>query len=218
MRAASKLLINRRLDLTVDGLEWIPPAGPVIIAARHFHHLYDGCVLLSVVSRPTSILVALDWVKQPLGRRVMESLCRAAEWPVVQRRGREEFGAGPSGRGLHKAIRESLALLNEGNVLVVFPEAYPNIDPGYTPKSDAEAFLPFESGFARLASMAASRGLTVPIVPAGFRYCQERRWRVHLALGEPVFVANTGAVERVRAEIEARVRRLSTGEGRTRAD
>lgn len=210
MRAASKLLVNRRLDLTIEGREFIPPTGPAIIAARHFHHLYDGCVLLSVIPRPTSILVTLDWVKQPLGRRVMASLCRAASWPIVPRRGQGEPTAGRAGGGLRTAIRQSLALMEEGRVLVVFPEAYPNIDPGYTPKTDADTFLPFEPGFARLASMAAARGLAVPIIPAGFRYCRGTRWRVHLALDEPVFVAGAGDLERARKEIEARVRRLSS--------
>jgi putative membrane protein len=212
MHAASKLLVNRRLDLTVDGREFIPPTGPAIIAARHYHHLYDGCVLLSVIPRPTSILVTLDWVKQPLGKRVMESLCRAARWPIVPRRDQGERNDGRAGRGLHKAIRQSLALMEEERVLVVCPEAYPNIDPGYTPKGDADSFLPFEPGFVRLASMAASRGLAAPIIPAGFRYCQKTRWRVHLAFGEPVFVSGAGDLERARKEIEARVHRLSSTE------
>lgn len=210
MRAAGKLLVGRRLDLTVDGLENLPPAGPVIIAARHFHHLYDGCALLATVPRPLSILVALDWVKRPAGKRAMTALCRAADWPIVQRRDRVQANAqGIVARGLRAATEESLTLLGDGSVLVVFPEGYPNIDPGYTPKADRDAFLPFEPGFARLAAIAARRGMTVPVVPAGFAYLPGDRWRVHLAFGEPVTIHGRGAEAALVEATESAVRRLS---------
>lgn len=210
MRAASALLVRRRLDLTVDGLENIPPAGPVIIAARHFHHLYDGCVLLATVPRPLSILVALDWVKQPVGKRAMTALCQAAEWPVVERR--DHTAAGEKSvlaRGLREATKESLRVLTSGRVLVVFPEGYPNVDPGYTPKPDESAFLSFEPGAVRLAAMAASRGLSVPIVPAGFAYQPGNRWRVRLAFGAPVRVNSRADESAALRHIEAVVRALS---------
>ena len=42
-------LAARRIDLRVEGLEHLPATGPAIIAARHFHHFYDGCALVAVV-------------------------------------------------------------------------------------------------------------------------------------------------------------------------
>ena len=45
------------------GLEHIPTDGPVLLIARHYHHLFDGVVLLLSVPRPIHILVTLDWVK-----------------------------------------------------------------------------------------------------------------------------------------------------------
>jgi putative membrane protein len=210
MRAASTLLVRQQIDLTVDGLENVPSTGPVIIAARHFHHLFDGCVLLATVPRPLSILVALDWVKQPVGKRVMTALCHAAEWPIVERRSRSESGGNRVvARGLREATKESLQALSSGRVLVVFPEGYPNIDPGFTPKPDQASFLPFEPGVVRLAAIAVSRGLSVPIVPAGFAYQPGDRWKVRLAFGEPVRVNGRADEAAALRHIEADVRRLS---------
>ncbi len=111
-----------------------------------------------------------------------------------------------------RAVRDTLALLNAGHVVIIFPEAYPNIDPGLTPKTSPDAFLSFRAGFARLAQMAARRGLQVPIVPAGFTYHQRPdRWHVELRFGEPVFVEPGGqTVEHVVRVVEDHVRALST--------
>ncbi|MDQ3411791.1 MAG: hypothetical protein M3509_06690, partial [Chloroflexota bacterium] len=57
----SQALVSRRLDLTVEGLEQVPRSGPAIIAARHYHHVYDGAVLLATIPRPVRIVVAADW-------------------------------------------------------------------------------------------------------------------------------------------------------------
>jgi hypothetical protein len=71
---ACRRLAHTGTEFTVEGLEHVPASGPVLIVARHFHHLYDGCILL-----------------------------------------------------------------------IIFPEAYLNIDPVYTPKSGQESFLPFRN-------------------------------------------------------------------------
>ncbi len=211
MRAASRVLVKRKLDLRVEGAAHLPPRGPVIIAARHFHHLYDGCAILASVPRPVHILVALDWLTNSAGRFAMEKACRAAGWPVVLR------PHGPSGavdelaaaRAFRAAAKDSLALLSAGRVLLVFPEGYPNIDPGYTPKQNDDEFLPFQPGVVRLASLAAGRGLTVPIVPAGFSYRRGKRWEVTLRFGEPIILAGRAQEQVVLRELETRVRSLS---------
>jgi putative membrane protein len=210
LRAASKLIVARRLDLRVEGSEFLPASGPAIVAARHFHHLYDGCVLLAQVSRPLHLLVALDWVHNRPGRMLMERACRAASWPVVLRRdGVNPVGNGQAARAFRQAVRESLALLESGRILLVFPEGYPNVDPGYTPKRDDAEFLPFQPGLVRLATLAAARGLSVPIVPAGFSYQRGDRWQVILRFGAPITVERRTEEEAVLREIEMRVRCLS---------
>ena len=61
MRAWARATVARRLDVEVEGLQHLPREGPLLIACRHVHHLYDGCLLLTAVPRPVHLLVALDW-------------------------------------------------------------------------------------------------------------------------------------------------------------
>jgi len=211
LHGASKVVVRRRLELRVDGLHHVPAQGPVLIAARHFHHLYDGCALLATVPRPLHILVALDWVANPMGRIVMEQACHAARWPVVERPALQGGVATKDAAfAFRHAARESLDLWREGRMLLVFPEGYPNIDPGFTPKRDETEFLPFQRGYIRLVTLAAQKGMQVPIVPAGLSYQRGERWRVHLRFGTPMFIEKGHSQEEAAAQaIEAEVRRLS---------
>ena len=71
-------------------------------------------------------------------------------------------------RQLLRATRECVDLLRAGQLVLVFPEGYPNIDPSFTPKSADETMLPFRPGFLRFAALAELDGMTrVPIVPVG---------------------------------------------------
>jgi putative membrane protein len=268
LRTFARLAVARNVDLHVDGLERLPPSGAVLIACRHYHHLYDALVLLATVPRPLHFLVALDWVQGSAGRRLMESVCRAARWPVVlrpeeisrqqrhldehreQRRGRPEgrperaagrpaYAVAEAPGYLRRGVAESTALLRAGRALAIFPEAYPNVDPDYTPKHGDE-MLPFRPGFARLASLAARGSRTeVAIVPAGLSYqmagdrpdrpdrarrqangdsgrgqWMERRWDVRLRFGPPVVlgrqIATRAALAGTIRELEEAVRALST--------
>jgi putative membrane protein len=162
----------------------------VLVASRHYHHLYDACVLLAAVPRPLHFLVALDWVRGRRGRRLMEGVCGIARWPVVLRadelarpqaagrapavrpprvanaRGRGNrpaalaYGLDEAPRYLRRGARDAAALLRAGRALVVFPEGYPNVDPDFTPKGEDGAFLPFRPGFARPAAIAQRGGRT----------------------------------------------------------
>jgi putative membrane protein len=210
LRAASKAVVRRQLDLRVEGADQVPRTGPVIVAARHFHHLFDGCVMLATIPRRVHILVGLDWVRSTPGKLAMVRACQAAGWPVVLRRD----SAAPvddlqAARALRRAMTDTMALLENGRVVLVFPEGYPNIDPGYTPKPDESAFLAFQPGVVRLATLVAAKGIRVPIVPAGFAYERGDRWRVTLRFGEPLTVECRDQEAAALAALETRVRALS---------
>jgi len=217
MRWGARVVVARRLELRVEGLHFLPRAGPVLIAARHFHHLHDGAALVAVVPRPVHIFVALDWVRSRLVRGLMERACAAAGWPVVLRaggrslrEGESAYRAGERGVLLRRALRDTTRLLREGQVLVIFPEAYPNIDPGYTPKARDDAFLPFDPGFARLVARAQrGRDTPIPVVPAGLSYQRGARWRVALRFGPPVFVDAAPDHDAFARAVEEHVRLLS---------
>ena len=218
LRWGARVVVARSLDLRVEGLDRLPRAGPALIAARHYHHLYDGAALVAVARRPVHIVVALDWVRGRLARRVMEKACAAAGWPVVLRAdgpalraGESAYRAGEQSALLRRALRDTTRLLRAGGLLVIFPEAFPNVDPGYTPKTHADAFLPFDPGFVRLVELAQRGGRTrVPIVPTGLRYDKQGgRWRTTLRFGTPLFVDD--AVDRATfaRQVEDCVRQLS---------
>jgi 1-acyl-sn-glycerol-3-phosphate acyltransferase len=202
-----------RLELQVEGREHFPAQGPVLVAARHYHHLYDGCVLLAAAPRALRLVVALDWVSGPWGRRGMEALCGLAEWPVLLRTEMLHHYAGAfrpkdGQRYVRRGIRQAVRLLAEGQAVAIFPEAYPAVDPRPGPRGGAE-FLPFRSGFAVLAALASRRLQTpVPVLPAGLAY--EGR-RVRLAFGPPVLAATSGAESELVRRTECEVRCLSGG-------
>ena len=63
MRLGARALAAGRVEMAATGLEYIPTDGPVLLVARHYHHLLDGVVLLVSIPRPVHILVTLDWAK-----------------------------------------------------------------------------------------------------------------------------------------------------------
>jgi putative membrane protein len=219
IRTFAQQAAKRRLILSVDGLEHLPPYGPVVLAARHYHHLHDATALLTVVPRPVEILVALDWVQGRGGRLLMERACRMARWPIVLRadsphlRGlarasayREDEAIGISRR----AVRDVTRLLGDGRVLLIFPEAYPVVDPEGAHRTAEQELLPFRAGFARLVTHAQRRlGGQIPIVPVGLEYRSGERWRVAVRFGPPIYLHDAAGVAPLIRQVEAQVRALS---------
>lgn len=215
--AWSGSVVSRDLDLSVEGLEHLPRSGPVLIASRHYHHFYDGCVLAARLPRPAHILVGLDWIRSATQRRLIETACRIVRWPVVLRADRPRHDNTPyrqdEARGyLRRALMLGATLLREGELLVVFPEGHPNVDPVYTPKRDDD-FLPFRDGYIKIVELAQRRGAPpVAVVPAGLSYnsyMRGARWRVTLRLGPPDFLAGRTDTPRLARAIEAQVHALS---------
>jgi len=194
-------------SVRIEGLANVPASGPVMLVARHFHHLLDGSVLVRNVPRPVHIVVGLDWTSDAKQRRWMERACRAAQYPIVLRpatlgeRGgyaREELV-----RYTRTALQDACALLRAGRVVLVFPEGYPNIDPAFAQKANDDAFLPFAPGYLRMIGMAERDATTrVAVVPVGFHYTRGPRWSIVARIGTPRYDATN-------EELEAAVRDLS---------
>jgi putative membrane protein len=144
-----------------------------------------------------------------------------ARWPVVLRRDalkaldplpgeKNAFSNTEIKRYQRSALRDSVELLRQGRVVVVFPEGYPGIDPHYTPKTKPEEFLSFRGGFATIAAAAEKRlGAKVPIVPGGFRYRKNGRWTVQLNIGAPFYMEGFASRELLVGYVERRVAELS---------
>jgi len=194
----------------VVGRANVPAAGPVLLVARHFHHLLDGAVLVTRLDRPIHIVVGLDWAATSTQRRWMEWMCRAAGYPIVLRAPTLERTGSYRRAELvsytRAALRETTRLLRDGRVVVVFPEGYPNIDPTGGRKHREDSWLPFEPGFLKMVQLAERVGVTrVAVVPVGFSYEREQeRWRITVRFGTPL-----DAGERDLGRIERTVRDLS---------
>jgi 1-acyl-sn-glycerol-3-phosphate acyltransferase len=177
-----------------------------MLVARHFHHLLDGAVLVTGLSRPIHIVVGLDWAADRSQRRLMEWMCRSAHYPIVLRQPtltatgsyrREELV-----RYTRTALRETTRLLRAGRVILVFPEGYPR----GSRKADG-GWLPFQTGFLKMLDSAENDGTTrVTLVPVGFVYRRagHGRWSISARIGPPL-----AASERTPESVEAAVRRLS---------
>jgi putative membrane protein len=195
-------------SLQVDGLANVPASGPVMLVARHFHHLLDGSVLVRRVPRPVHIVVGLDWAKDERERRWMERACRAAGYPIVLRPRtlgtRDGFARDELLRYTRAAMRDAVSLLRAGRVVLVFPEGYPNVDPAFTEKAGDDAFLPFADGYRRMIAAAERDGVTrVAVVPVGFRYARGEKWSIVARIGEPRFGDDARAVEHAVRELSA---------------
>jgi 1-acyl-sn-glycerol-3-phosphate acyltransferase len=219
MRLIAHGLAAGRVQTVASGLEHIPRAGPALIVARHYHHLYDALALFASLHRPFHVVVAVDWVKFRPTRYFMETITRMARWPVLLRGDSPAIGAMKNGALLsrkdilpyqRKAVRESVDLLVEGKILVIFPEGYPNIDPHYTPKTQLGEFLPFKPGFVSIVGATETRlNQAIPIVPAGFHYTPGKPWVARLNFGHPIFCKEFNAAREIISYLEATVRQLS---------
>lgn len=200
MRLIARAVAAGRLQTVSSGTEHIPTTGPALIVARHYHHLFDGLALFAAIPRQFHIIVTLDWVQNVGMRLLMKQLTGLARWPVVLRADalmrvddtgasqfRHAFSVAEVEHYQHKAFRESVRLLEDNRLLVVFPEGYPNIDPTYTPKSGHDCFLPFKRGFVAIARASERRLRTsLPIIPTGLRYTVEKRWLADVRFSQPV--------------------------------
>jgi 1-acyl-sn-glycerol-3-phosphate acyltransferase len=200
LRLIARAVAAGRLQTVVSGTEHIPTVGPALIVARHYHHLFDGLALFAAIPRQFHIIVTLDWVQNAPMRLLMEQLTRLARWPVVLRaealmrldgtdvsQFRHAFSVAEVEHYQNKAFRESVRVLEDNRLLVVFPEGYPNIDPTYTPKRGPACFLPFKRGFVAIARATEGRlGTSLPIIPTGLRYTVEKAWTAHVRFSQPV--------------------------------
>lgn len=218
-RAIAIYNVVRYMNLYVGGARHLPRTGPAIVAARHYHHAFDGSALVHGLTRQPHLFVALDWTNSAFARRIMEGACRLAEWPVALRGERLTPGGGPAGaferremqHYVRRAITYGAELLGRGEVLAIFPEGFPTIDPAGSLKTRDDEYLPFRPGVLAIAAHAERAGAgVIPIVPAGLAYAREgSRTRVTLRLGQPLRDATRRPRAEVLEELERRVRELS---------
>jgi 1-acyl-sn-glycerol-3-phosphate acyltransferase/uncharacterized membrane protein len=220
MRLGTLGVSRRRLQLTVEGAEHIPRSGPVLIAAHHFHFFYDGYILVRTVPRRLHTIVALDWVRVQSLRLLIELACSLADWPVVLRSEQlrehdssQKWAYKPveNRRYLRQVLAAATRLLRASEVLVIFPEAYPYIDPHDTLKTSPHDFLPFRPGFVKMIEQAEhDRRTRVAIIPTGLAYSKtDKGWQATVRFDRPLYLKDFASPAEVLHTVEKRVQLLS---------
>jgi 1-acyl-sn-glycerol-3-phosphate acyltransferase len=143
--------------VAVEGLEHIPPTGPVILAANHLDNL-DAYLLMHLIPRMVHFAARPD----AFGTG---PLCALWRW----------LGAFPADAW---GLRYAFTLLNEGRVVAIFPQARISAELGDA--SGAVGLLALRSG-ARVVPVAISGTDTVHVVGA-----MAKRASVSVRFGPPV--------------------------------
>ena len=196
-------------SLEVEGMERFPRSGPVVVVAPHFNGFVDPALLAATLPRMPRFLGMSTLWKVP-GLKPL--LAFAGAVPVY----RASEGSTARNEGMFDACHQ---VLGAGGAIAIFPEGKVNA---------RYRLLPLKTGAARIALGARASGVRgVRIVPVGtiFEDRSAIRSRAVVRVGEPVdldgeiasFVArgedegetNHGAVDRLTAEIQARLQSVT---------
>lgn len=170
-------------SVEVSGLENIPD-GPVIFVGNHPNSLLDPVMVTTTCRRPVRFaakevlfqgpLRPFLWVmgSVPIRRRQDQVEGAKEDGPVVGAPERVDNSA---------AFDALLDVLAEGQAFGIFPEGISHTRP---------ELAPLKTGAARIALLAAERGIPVKIVPVGLSYRRRDRMRsrVLVQFGEPLVV------------------------------
>lgn len=193
-------LFYRRVE--VVGLEAVPPAGPLIVAANHQNALVDAMLLVATLPRPLRPLAKAPLFRNPL---IRPFLGLVGAIPVHRR---QEGGSDPARNAA--AFAAVGRALGRGEALMIFPEGVSQPEP---------ALMPLRTGAARMllaAEESAPDAPRITLLPVGLVFHEPGAFRAGWALvlvGPPVPTADVVALGRGAPEIAARLLtdRLATG-------
>lgn len=136
--------------IVVEGRQWLPEQGPVLLAPTHKAR-WDALLLphaagRRVTGRDCRFMVTLDEMRGLQGWLLRRLGCFAVN----------------QARPSLASLRHAVDLLAGGEWLVLFPEG--------RIRRDGQEPLRLQQGLARLAGLAAGRGVEVPVLPVGIAY------------------------------------------------
>jgi 1-acyl-sn-glycerol-3-phosphate acyltransferase len=162
--------------IEVTGLDLVPRAGPVLLAANHANSLIDPVLLGIAARRPVHLLAKAPLFTVP----VFGDALRALGMVPAYRGSDDPKQVAKNLESLAAAARALAA----GKVMGIFPEGKSH---------DATALALVRSGAARLALRALAAGATgLQVVPVGLNYERKERFRsaVWVKVGRPINVAS----------------------------
>lgn len=142
LRQGIRLAFALLSDLRIIGRDNLPPEGPLIVVANHFHFL-DPLAVIRATTWPMEFLAGLQ---NPNAPPALSWITRV--WGVYTVR---------RGSASRTAMRASLAVLEQGGVLGVFPEG----------GSWASVLRPARPGAAYLAAQSGARLLPMGLYGFG---------------------------------------------------
>jgi glycerol-3-phosphate O-acyltransferase/dihydroxyacetone phosphate acyltransferase len=166
-------LFYRRVE--VAGLERVPLAGPLIVAASHQQGLMDGILLAAALPRRLRPIAKAPLFRYP----AIGQLARLSGAIPVHRR-QDEGGGSVDNQAMFGAARQAL---ERGEALLIFPEGVSQAEP---------VLMPLRTGTARLLLGAdRDRGgrAATTLLPVGLMFHEPGTFRVGSALllvGHPV--------------------------------
>ncbi|MCP4656561.1 MAG: hypothetical protein GY856_14205 [bacterium] len=182
-----------------SGVENLPRKGPVILCANHVNALVDAVVIQANCPCPVHPLARSGLFRSPLLRPLL-ALQQAV--PIYRRR-RDDEGVDESARRNLESFQQCYEYLDQGRVLLIFPEGQSHSDP---------RLRPIKTGAARLAlGFHECHGIMPAVVPVGLTFTHKGRFRtgVLVQYGQPVPFPATSGEAVGDEEPEAAVRRYT---------
>jgi len=194
--------------ISVTGQENLPKTGPVILAPTH-RSRWDALLVPHTTGRGVT--------QRDLRYMVSGNECRGIQGWFIKRLG--GFAIDPKQPSI-TSLRHGVELLQNGEMLVIFPEG------GIFRDNEVKALKP---GLARLALSAESShpGLGITVVPVGISYNEAYpSWgsRVSIHIGSPLKVADyqtdspKQGAKRLTADLRSELSHLSGQESESRSE
>ncbi len=191
-------LLRILTQLDVEGLEYVPRAGPIIVAPNHIH-LLDSVLAFGVIPRRMTAFAADKWRIPPIG-----CLLSVIGHAIYVKRGEAD----------RRALAKAIALLRSGGALAVAPEGTRSRTGGLQHGKDGAAYLASRSG-----------AVVVPLAIWGQEkilgsWAHLRRPAVHVRFAEPIHLpegadrARSGQISAFTDEIMLALARLLPAEYR----
>lgn len=180
----------RRIE--IDGLQYLPMSGPVLICANHANALADAVIMQAVIPRLLHPIARSglfeNWLLKPF-MLTMQAV------PIY----RQQDQAAKMSANVD-AFRRCYELFALGEVILIFPEGQSHSDP---------SMRPVKTGAARMILGCAKQAIPLTVLPIGLNFSDKGNFRsnIFIKIAEPIAVSNADiddprAVRKLTADIQ----------------
>jgi len=164
----------------IDGLEYMPMNGPVLLCANHANALADAVIMQAVIPRLLHPIARSGLFKNWLLKPFMLTMQAV---PVYRR---QDNDANTSTN--RSTFQRCYEMFEQGEVLLIFPEGQSHSDP---------SLRPIKTGAARMILGCAKKSTPLTVLPIGLTFSNKGKFRsnVFIKLGEPIMVTPAASEE-----------------------